>query len=334
MKAGSARVRTAIEARAASAGFALDAAQLDLVDELVSVTRADGSLFIHGPAGRGKSWIANAFFDALPTPRKTRVHFHGFLDALHRSIHRRRDEPDAIERAIDDIVGDAHVLFFDEFHVHDSGDARLLTRLLENVLPRDIIVLTTSNYAPEELLPNPTWHHMFEAGIALILEHMQAFELAGPTDYRTVGHDHSRGFAAGSWTSAAPLPTPAPEEATVSHVRGRDFPVLAIRDDALWISFHQLCEQPTSTIEYLEWAQRHPRWVVTDVPGFPDADIQAQQRFINVVDVIADLDVPTTFVSTHTLPEFLAGTTTRPDAFRMVSRLQLLTQHDGAARVS
>lgn len=100
---------------------------------------------------------------------------------------------------------------------------------------------------------------MFVPGIALITEHVQAFELSGPTDYRTVPHDHSHGFAAGAWTQTVPQPAPAVDEATHSHVRGRDFPVLAIRDGELWISFHQLCETPTSTIEYLEWAERHPR---------------------------------------------------------------------------
>ncbi|MGM7678863.1 cell division protein ZapE [Microbacterium sp. A94] len=326
MRVTSSRVLATIEAKAASAGFALDDTQRELIAELARVTRADGSLFIHGPAGRGKSWIANAYFDALPTPRKTRVHFHGFLDALHRSIHRRRDEQDAVERAIDDVVGDSRVLFFDEFHVHDSGDARLLTRLLEHVFRQDLIVFATSNYAPEDLLPNPVWHHMFEPGIALITENMQTFELAGPTDYRATPQDHSSGFAAGTWTHTVPEPAPAEDEATFSPVRGREFPVLAIREDELWISFHQLCETPTSTIEYLEWARIHPRWVVTDVPAFDVVDREAQQRFINAVDVIADLGVATTFVSTHTLPEFLAAATARPDAFRMVSRMQLLRQ--------
>lgn len=316
-----------VKARAADAGIVLDDRQRELVTALTRITRSSGSsrgIYIHGPAGRGKSWIANAFFDALPMKRKTRVHFHGFLDSLHRSIHRRRDEENAVERALDDIVGNSRVLFFDEFHVHDSGDARLLTRLLEHVLRQDLVVLTTSNYAPDDLLPNPIWHHLFEPGIALITQHMETFELTGPIDYRAVATDHSQGFAAGGWTETPPGPMPTADEATASHVRGRVFPVLAIREEELWISFHQLCERPTSTIEYLEWAREHPRWVVTDVPAFADADAQAQQRFINVVDVLADVGIPTTFVSEHTLPEFLAGTTTRPDAFRMVSRLQLL----------
>ncbi|MGO2746510.1 cell division protein ZapE [Microbacterium sp.] len=308
----------------------LDDDQRALVDALSRATAPTSNargLYIHGPAGRGKSWVANAFFESLPTTRKTRVHFHGFLDALHRSIHDRRlrqdrDEADAVTQAIDDVTGRSRVLFFDEFHVHDSGDARLLTRLLEHVFRQEITVIATSNYAPDDLLPNPIWHHLFEPGIALIHAHMDTFELDGPTDYRTLAHDHSSGFASGSWTTSAALPDA--REATVARVRDREFPVLAARPDELWISFAQLCETPTSTIEYLEWAQSFPRWVITDIPAFADADAQAQQRFINAVDVLVDADVPVTFVSPSGLDAFLAGTTERPDAFRMASRLQLL----------
>lgn len=305
----------------------LDPAQQDLQNRLVGIAQdADRTrgLYIHGPAGRGKSWVANAFFDALPTTRKTRVHFHGFLDSLHLSIHHHRAEDDALERAIDDIIGDSSFLFFDEFHVHDSGDARLLTRLLDHIFRRELTVITTSNYAPDDLLPNPIWHHLFAPGIELINTHMQVFHLDGPTDYRVLHRDHTTGFAAGTWTTKAPTPHPPLSEATTIEVRGRHFQVLANRADALWATFAQLCEAPVATIEYLEWSRTHPRWVVTEIPTFATAEAPAQQRFINMIDVLADADVPVNFVSPHALTEFLAGTTKRPDAFRMASRLQLL----------
>ncbi|MGM7670321.1 cell division protein ZapE [Microbacterium sp. A93] len=308
-------------------GFTLDSGQRDLRDRLNDIAQDAGtprSLYIHGPAGRGKTWIANTTFEALPTSRKARVHFHGFLAALHRCIHHHRSDEDALGRAIDDIAGDSHVLFFDEFHVHDSGDARLLTRLLDRLFRRGVTVIATSNYAPDDLLPSPIWHHLFEPGIRLIKANMDVFHLDGPTDYRTLPQDHSRGFASGTWTTASPARHPAPAEATTITVRDRQFSVLASRPDALWATFAQLCEAPIATIEYLEWARVYPRWVVTEVPTFAAIGAPAQQRFINMIDVLADADVPVTFVSPHTRDAFLAGTSARPDAFRMVSRLQLL----------
>jgi predicted ATPase len=49
--------------------------------------------------------------------------------------------------------------------------------------------------------------------------------------------------------------------------------------------------------------------------------------FINLIDILVDTDVQVTFVSAHTLTAFLDAATTRPDAFRMASRLQLLRSH-------
>lgn len=324
----------AIDAAVVRDGVTLDPYQQDLLARLGSLSAdlsrstlratAPRSLYIHGRAGRGKSWLADAFYETLPTQRKTRVHFHKFFDELHRSIHRHRIDGDAVERAIDDITGASQLLFFDELHVHDSGDARLLTRLLDHVFQRRLTVLATSNYAPDDLLPNPIWHPIFEPGIELIKKHMDVFHLDGVIDYRVGRSDHSAGFAAGTWSETPPAAAPDSDAATSVTVRGRDFVVLAASARELRATFDQLCTALTSTIEYREWAGTFPRWVITDIPAFERADPQAQQRFINLVDVLVDADVPVDFVSQHPLTTFLASASERPDAFRMASRLQLL----------
>lgn len=269
-----------------------------------------------------------ALYSAVPTIQKTRIHFHRFFDELHRNIRDHRTEREAVDRAIDEVTGAGRLLFFDELHVHDSGDARLLTRLLENAFRRGITVLATSNYAPKDLLPNPVWHNIFEPGIELIETNMQLFHLEGPTDYRSLRVDHAVGFAAGTWTTRTPVALPTHSEATTAEVRGRHFSVLATRPAHLWVSFSQICDSPTSTIEYLEWTRAFTTWTITDVPLLREADLEAQQRFINLVDVLVDVDVDVCvhFVSTHELATFLEGATQRPDAFRLASRMQLLRQ--------
>lgn len=325
---------TAIVGAASAEGHTLDSRQIELAERLGLVgsgaldrsgRRHSQNLYIHGPAGRGKSWLADAFFAALPTSRKTRVHFHSFFDGLHRRVQEHRGERDAVERAVDDLTKGSQLLFFDELHVHDSGDARLLTRLLEHVFARRLPLVATSNYAPDELLPNPIWHHTFEPGIALIKAHMDTFALDGPTDYRTVNESHTSGFVAGSWHTS-PLPEgPAPHEATDLDVRGRNFSVLAARPGELWVTFNQVCETPTSTIEYLHWADTFSRWTITGVPPLGTVSAEAQQRFINLIDVLVDSDTATTFVADVPLDAFLTDATRRPDAFRMASRLELLS---------
>jgi cell division protein ZapE len=333
MVKGPEQVVGAIEAAALADGFTLDSAQgrvlerlAVLADELVGGSdrrRSPRSLYLWGEAGRGKSWLADTFFAALPLDRKTRVHFHGFFDELHRSIHRHRSERDAVERAIDDVTEGSRLLFFDELHVHDSGDARLLTRLLDHVFAQGLTVLATSNYAPDGLLPDPIWHHIFEPGIALIKDNMDVWALDGPVDYRTVKTDHSRGFAAGTWSTVPPQQL-APARAQSLTVRERPFVVTSTHGGELTVTFDQLCCSPTSTVEYLRWASEFAHWSITDIPRLGAADPEAQQRFINLVDVLVDRDVPVTFSAAVDLDDFLADASPRPDAFRMASRLKLL----------
>ncbi|GGE96397.1 cell division protein ZapE [Mycetocola zhadangensis] len=321
-----------VENEAADRGYILDGEQRALLNRLAQLDAAltgstrrsapPRSLYIYGDAGRGKSWLADSFYSALPLRRKTRVHFHGFFDELHRSIHKHRDEHDAVTRAIDEVTKNSQLIFFDELHVHDSGDARLLTRLLDHVFSRGLTVLATSNYAPDDLLPNPIWHHTFEPGIALIKTQMDRWHLNGPTDYRTVTRDHSRGFAAGTWSAVLDGGTVgAPTTLTLL---GRTFVVMSATNGELVATFEQLCGTATSTVEYLAWAHAFPRWVITDIPRFDDADRESQQRFINLVDVLVDADVTVSFTSTLELSDFLVLASARPDAFRMSSRLRLL----------
>ncbi|MBE9924750.1 cell division protein ZapE [Cellulosimicrobium cellulans] len=385
------RVRRAVEAAAAREGFALDAAQSALLDRLARLgdelagarRRPVRGLYVWGPAGRGKSWLAGAFFAALavelPAGAAKRVHVYDLFRELHAAIHAQRvsaltgprpavgqggptrgwrtratapvaeptppgpseeppePRPGAVDSAIDGLLRGTTLLYLDELHLHDTGDATLLTRLLRRAFAAGVVVLATSNYEPGTLLPNPLWHHVAEPGIALLRAHLDVVELVGPTDYRTLGGRGRAGFAAGAWLrpgttaqlDARGLRRPGADEATAVRTGSRTFPVTAARTDELWVTFDDLAGRPTSTLEYLDWSVRFRRWVVTDVPLLTAVDREAQQRFIAVVDVLVDADVELVVTSPHALGTFRTALPDRPDAFRTASRLQLLTEHAG-----
>ncbi|MCZ3003971.1 cell division protein ZapE, partial [Acinetobacter baumannii] len=82
------------------------------------------------------------------------------------------------------------VLCFDEFHVHDIGDAMLITRLFKALFQRRILLLVTSNYPPQGLLPNPLYHQRFKPVIDLISARMDVMEVSEPQDYRGLAQNH------------------------------------------------------------------------------------------------------------------------------------------------
>ncbi|MGF7122418.1 cell division protein ZapE [Rhodococcus sp. BE178] len=311
------------ETAAADRGFALDHAQRQAISDLIA---ADGrSVYLWGPVGRGKSWLLNTYFDGLPTEHKLRVHFHEFFRDLHVAIRRRGHNLDA---ALDDLLRDVRVLCFDEFHVHDVGDATFVARLLPALLARDVTLVVTSNYPPHRLMPNPLFHDAFVPTIELIERSLAVVAVDGPRDYRT-GSDHAAGFAAGHWVVPADaeqlallgLERPDPTERRTMSPCGH--PLVALRADAhcLWFDFADLCGHTTAPADYLELTARHERWVISDIPDLVNAGSEPAQRFANLVDVLYDRDVEVTFLAARTV-DSLAGAEHLPvDIDRILSRL-------------
>lgn len=306
-----------LRAQVSVSGYELDGAQLHAIARLEELAGLRRGVYLHGPVGRGKSFLADALFDVVPGPKK-RVHFHAFFRELHRRISARLHEPGAVAKAVAELVGRAEVLAFDELHVHDVGDAILMTRLLEVLQERHVMIIATSNYPPDGLLPDPLHHDHFLPGIALVKQLMETVHLDGPTDYRHLrGAPRSR-FETGEITTHTALPaTPVTLD-----VNGRAITALGIDNDKVWFDFGDLCEKPTSTQDYLVLADRFDDWVITGVPRLATKHREAQQRFANVVDVLVDADVRLTLVSDHPLSDIVGGEAL--DLARTASRLELI----------
>ncbi|GAB3287251.1 cell division protein ZapE [Pseudoclavibacter terrae] len=319
-----------IVGRETVAGAEADAdANADHATAVAEASDAPRGLYLWGPAGRGKSWLLDAFYDAVPMERKLRVHFHSFFNELHSRIFANRGSDAVFSNAVEELIGDARLLLFDEFHVHDPGHATLLTGLLRFALERDITVVATSNYPPQGLLPSPVYHHIFEPGIEVIERELDVVELPGEVDYRRsrVETVERRGFATGSWRhvpSASASERPSPAEATSLDLGGRTFEVTAVRGRELWATFAELFVVKTSSLEYLQWARDFDTWHVLDVPLLASVGRDPQQRFVNAVDVLVDYDIEAHFHADAAFDEFVAAAAGRADAFRMVSRLHLL----------
>ncbi|MBB4949870.1 cell division protein ZapE [Kitasatospora gansuensis] len=327
-------------------GFTLDPAQQPPVERLSRLAgelahpawrlhRPPRHLYLWGPVGRGKSWLVDTFLDGLPTPRKRRLHFHSFFRRLHDGVAHhagsRTADGSAVDRAVDELLGDCRILVFDEFHAHDAGDAMLVARLFHTLLDRRITLVTTSNYPPAGLMPDPLYHHLFEPTIKLIEERMDVLDVSGPVDFRRQQprSDGAHGFGLGARLhpgdeAGAGLTPPRPEETTLVTAHHRDLPARAVRDDLVWFGFAELCEGLTSVADYLALAERFPAIVLDGVPALTEASPDGRRRFANLVDVCCDRDVPLTLIGADPLAGLPAGSGLMRDLDRTASRLALL----------
>lgn len=97
-------------------------------------------LYMYGDVGSGKTMLMDLFYETLPPniKSKTRIHFHNFMQDVHKRLHALKekygDDVDAISYVAADIAEKGSVLCFDEFQCTDVADAMILRR---QVIPRE-----------------------------------------------------------------------------------------------------------------------------------------------------------------------------------------------------
>lgn len=322
-------------------GYTLSPSQQQVIERMTLLAGAlqqagpaPRSLYLHGAVGRGKSWLLDGFFQALPLAEKRRVHFHDFFARLHQGMFRHRQQPDALAVTLDELLEDCRVLCFDEFHVHDIGDAMLITRLFKALFERGVLVLVTSNYAPAGLLPNPLYHQRFKPVIELIDARMDVMEVNAPQDYRGLAQNHDqqrftqgRFVCPGSPAQRQALGLPAADCAALSLTVGtRQLRVRGHEGRTIAFTFNDVCEQPTAVLDYLLLCDDFDHWIIDGLPELAECPIAVQQRFINLVDVLYDKDKHLILIGEQPLAHALRGQAI--DLSRTVSRLGQLQQSD------
>lgn len=319
-----AQTRTQFNKALTSSGIQLDTGQRAAVAALAEPS--PHGYYLWGNVGRGKSLIADQYFMSIPTPHKRRFHFHDFFHDLHAEIRRERAP---FRTSVDRLLGSTRAVLFDEFHVHDVADGVFLASTLHALVERNILLLTTSNYAPEGLMPNPYFHDTFAPTIELIKATLRVINVADGQDYRN-HHAASgvvQGFASGTWNITAP-DMPSHEEAVGPTVVAAGHPIRtqSLNEDQAEFAFGELCERPLGVEQYI-WIGGH--FTTVTITGVPDPVTITREpllRFGNLVDVLYDRDIQLNVIAGGPISHILAAKHPPTDALRTVSRLTVLKQ--------
>ncbi|MFI4986373.1 MAG: cell division protein ZapE [Alphaproteobacteria bacterium] len=255
---------------------------------------APQGLYLCGDAGRGKSMLMDLFFAHAAIPRKRRVHFHAFMLEVHGRIHRlnQTGKGESIPVVAAALAEEAWLLCFDEFHVTDIADAMILGRLFQALLAAGVVVVATSNFAPDELYRNGLKRELFLPFIAVIKEKLDVLHLAGGVDWRRqrlIGmatYLTPLGPAARAALDAAFAALTDGAEAGPDSliVQGRSLTLARAANGILYTSFAELCQAPLGPADYLAIAQ-HFRTVVLDgIPRLGPARRDEARRFVTLID--------------------------------------------------
>jgi len=251
-------------------------------------------LYLCGPAGRGKSMLMDLFFAHAGVAQKRRVHFHEFMLELHERIHRLRltSEGDSIAPLARALAEETALLCFDEFHVTDIADAMILGRLFQALLSSGVVVVATSNFAPDELYRDGLKRELFLPFIALIKERLDVLHLGTGVDWR-------RRKLKGMRTYLTPLGPEAGEAldaafATLTDdaaagpdqliVQGRRLTLARAASGVLKSDFAELCQAALGPADYLALAQHFRAVVLDGIPRLGPERRNEARRFITLID--------------------------------------------------
>ncbi|MDO8719572.1 MAG: cell division protein ZapE [Polaromonas sp.] len=309
-------VRLAYEAELATRGYVSDPAQLRAIDALERcaaewaefksrrsnafkklVNRPDipRGVYMFGGVGRGKSFLMDCFFGAVPLKRKVRLHFHEFMREVHLELHGLQGTANPLDELAKRIAKRYRLICFDEFHVADITDAMILHRLLVALFANGVGFVTTSNFRPDDLYPNGLHRDRIFPAIELLKTRLEVLSVDNGTDYRRRTLEQARMYltplgeqADAEMTATFNALAESQDEDPVMRIESRHIEARRKAGGVVWFEFKTLCGGPRSQNDYLEIASQFHTVLLSNVPHMPVRMASEARRFTWLVDVLYD----------------------------------------------
>ncbi|EJO37231.1 cell division protein ZapE [Acinetobacter radioresistens] len=260
---------------------------------------APRGVYMWGGVGRGKTWLMDQFFESIPFRRKLRMHFHHFMQHVHRELNKLSGQRNPLDLVADQIYKDAVIICFDEFFVSNVTDAMILSDLFQKLFQRGITLVATSNIAPDGLYKNGIHRDRFLPTIEMVKKNCVVLNVDAGVDYRLRVLKQAQLFKAPlsheaqQWIArrfSALTQTQVQSQESII-INNRIVETIGHTEDVLWCEFSELCLKPRSPSDFIEIANIYNTVLVSNVPHLTDQINDATRRFIYLVDEFYDRGV-------------------------------------------
>ena len=290
--------------------------------------------YLFGGVGVGKTMILDFFFDFIDT-KKQRLHFNEFMINFHDFIHENKGSSDEniINLFVNDLKSKISLIYFDEFQVTNIVDAMILGKLFEQIFKQNIKIIITSNTKISDLYKDGLQRDQFKPFINIMQSKSIEHELRIEEDYRRSKDNQKQRFF-----------FPLNEENNFEinkffrvitknkknfsknlNIKGRIFEIKNFYEGISRFNFDELCDNNLGAEDYLEIVKNLKFMIIEKIPQFNDINSNQQQRFITLIDIIYDKNLPIAVTASQNIHEFTTSRSLEEPFKRTISRLYELT---------
>ena len=292
------------------------------------------SFYLYGDVGVGKTMILDFFYDFINVKKK-RLHFNEFMLNFHDFVNSNKEkkEQNIINLFVKNLKSKASLIYFDEFQVTNIVDAMILGKLFDEIFKENIKIILTSNTKISELYKDGLQRDQFKPFIKIMEERSLEHELRIEDDYRkSKENKQQRYFFPLNQESNFKINkffrtiTKDKEKIIkILNIKGRDLEIKNFYEGVSRFDFKQLCDKNLGAEDYLEITKISNFIVIENIPQFNEINSNQQLRFITLLDIIYDKNIPIAVTANQNLDKFSSSRSLEKEFKRTISRLYELT---------
>ena len=290
--------------------------------------------YLYGGVGVGKTMILDFFFNSI-NKKKKRLHFNEFMLEFHDFVHERKDkkEENIINLFVKNLKSKASLIYFDEFQVTNIVDAMILGKLFEHIFKENIKIVLTSNIKISNLYKDGLQRDQFIPFIKMMQDKSVEHKLEIDDDYRKSKENQKQRFffplnEETNFKINKYFRTITKDKKKMTktlNIKGRIFEIKNFYEGISRFNFKDLCDQNLGSEDYLEIANNSIFIVIENIPKFNEINSNQQLRFITLLDIIYDKNIPLAVTSSQNLDEITSSRSLEQEFKRTISRLYELT---------